>query len=164
MASYLKFLALLLLVLAGIWRWQSYSEKSPATARAAIDKTAGLKFVHPLYGYELSLPYYWRDKLQLREIDGATEFWQIDGSAEKKLFSIERRSKIMPLEPGWREVGSDGDFRFGLLSAKMTAPAEMAAIADSFLLEGGGRERIFRQAIAAQNASSSGRLPVIPWK
>ncbi len=69
-----------LILLAGYLYFFNQKSPTPQTASTASglsEGRAGLIFTHPSYGYSLTLPFWWRDRYEIREGKNRTDFYYL---------------------------------------------------------------------------------------
>ncbi|MCX6712717.1 MAG: hypothetical protein NTY66_00730, partial [Candidatus Vogelbacteria bacterium] len=105
MNKYLKLLLLLVLILGGIGYWQ-FGRPEPAAKPPRPNSDTGVKlsFIHPLYGYKISLPYHWRGNYLVTENGDQSDFWFTAGDRRFRLFSI---AITPPVSLGTHLLGGD---------------------------------------------------------
>lgn len=158
------FTAILLLMLAfgGYLYFQGglLKKNEPVSAPVKTDDGAQINFVHPVFGYTLKLPYFWKGKYEVKEFPTSTQFWFRGGNADRDLlFSIGYGSVDLFDGGEVRRLIESGERSFSMIipdrstvalsleNAKMRR--DVYEVADSFVLSQNDRVEAIKERLAA---------------
>ncbi len=172
------------LLLAGYWYVTNHSIIQPndLSTSPSVQSTLGLTFTHPVYGYYLNLPFWWRDRYQVAEQGSSTNFYyqpHLNASANLpvRLFSILTLGKNYHDLNG-EKISEQGEKSFWLETAKDTPPLDeedrtnwrkmindLPAITQSFKMVRPEQETSLKEFMIKElNLNGTTTLPVLAYE